>query len=207
MSQLKQSKSNDKNKVVRDQILQAAKQLFAKKGYEGTTVRQICNEANVSLALVSYHFGGKENVFFEMFEPIRQLFANMKYDLSDPLGALTTFCRQFVIFRNEEHELISILQQELVMNSPRLEKLTDVFFPSWEQLRLILKECHEENVIQFPSIDLAVNFAMGTLMHSFNISFLNRNQSKFTPEQVADLAVSFIINGLTSTHMGRGRER
>ncbi|MEK5520562.1 TetR family transcriptional regulator [Heyndrickxia sporothermodurans] len=197
LSQLKQSKSNDKNKVVRDQILQAAKKLFAKKGYEGTTVRQICNEANVSLALVSYHFGGKENVFFEMFEPIRQLFANMNYDLSDPLGALKIFCRQFVIFRNEEHELISILQQELVMNSPRLEKLTDVFFPSWEQLRLILKKCHDENAIQFPPIDLAVNFVMGTLMHTFNISFLNRTQSELSPEQVADLAVSFIINGLT----------
>ncbi|QQZ09887.1 TetR/AcrR family transcriptional regulator [Heyndrickxia vini] len=197
LSQLIQSKSNAKNKLVRDQILKAAKQLFAKKGYEGTTVRQICNEANVSLALVSYHFGGKENVFFEVFEPIRQLFANMNYDLSDSLGALKIFCRQFVIFRNEEHELISILQQELVMNSPRLEKLTDVFIPSWEQLRLILKKCQDENTIQFPSIDLAVNFVMGTLMYSFNISFLNRAQSELSSEEVADLAVTFIINGLT----------
>lgn len=199
MSQLKQSKSNDRNKDVRDQILRAAKYLFAKNGYEGTTVRQICTEANVSLALVSYHFGGKENVFFEVFQTIRQLFESMKYDLSDPLGALKSFCRQFVIFRNKEHELISILQQELVMNSPRLEMLTDVFLPSWEQLRLILQECQDRKKIDFPSVDAAVNFIMGTLMFSLNNSFLNQVESELSLEQVADLAVSFIIHGLKAT--------
>lgn len=186
----------DKNKDVKDQILQAAKLLFSKKGYDGTTVRQICDEADVSLALVSYHFGGKENVFFELFEPIRHLFMNMNYDVSDSLGALRSFCKQFVIFRNEEDELINILQQELVMNSPRLEMLKDVFFPSWEQLRLILLECMEQKTIDFPSVDIAINFVMGTLMFSHNNPFLNRTQPEITPEQVAELAVSFIINGL-----------
>lgn len=195
MSPLQQSKSND-NKEVKDQILRAAKSLFAEKGYEGTTVRQICTKADVSLALVSYHFGGKENVFLEVFEPIRQLFADMAYDLSDPLRALESFCRQFVIFRSEEYELISILQQELVMNSPRLEKLTDIFMPSWEQLRLILQACQDKKWIQFSSVDVAINFIMGTLMFSFNNSFLNSKQPDLSSEQVADLAVSFIIHGL-----------
>ncbi|WP_102272484.1 TetR/AcrR family transcriptional regulator [Cytobacillus massiliigabonensis] len=196
MVQFKQTSGNEKNKEVKEQILSAARILFAEKGYEGTTVRQICQEAEVSLALVSYHFGGKENVFFQLFEPIRQLFLNMKYDLTDPLDALKNFCKQFIIFRNEEHELIAILQQELVMNSPRLEMLTDVFLPSWEQLRVILQECQDKKVIGFPSVDVSLNFIMGTLMHSHNNAFLNRTQSELSPEQVADLAVRFIINGL-----------
>jgi AcrR family transcriptional regulator len=200
MSQFKQTRGNEKNKEVKDQILSAAKLLFAEKGYEGTTVRQICQEADVSLALVSYHFGGKENVFFHLFEPIRQLFMNMKYDLSDPLCALRSFCKQFIIFRNEEHELIRILQQELVMNSPRLGMLTDVFLPSWEQLRVILQECQDKKAIGFPSVDIALNFIMGTLMHSHNNAFLNRTQSEMSSEMVADLAVSFIINGLQAAH-------
>lgn len=196
MSQVEQSKGNNRNKDVKDQILQAAKNLFAKNGYEGTSVRQICTEANVSLALVSYHFGGKENVFFDIFEPIRQFFEKMNYDLSDSLGALRSFCKQFVIIRNEERELVSILQQELVMNSPRLEMLRDVFLPSWEQLRLILQECQDKNTINFPTIDAAVNFIMGTLMYSLNIAFLNQMHSELSLEEVADLAVNFILNGL-----------
>lgn len=196
MIQLKPNARNHKNKEVRDRILLAAKQLFAINGYEGTTVRQICSKANVSLALVSYHFGGKEHVFYEVFQPIRQLFANMNYDLSDSLGALKSFCRQFVLFRNNESDLIGILQQELVMNSPRLELLKDVFLPSWEQLCLILQECKNNKIIDFPSVDAAVNFIMGTLMYSFNNAFFNRFQPKLSPEQIADLAVTFIINGL-----------
>lgn len=197
--QLNESNNNDRNKDVREQILRAAKHLFAKNGYEGTTVRQICTEANVSLALVSYHFGGKENVFLEIFHTIRQFFGDMNYDLSDSLGALKSFCKEFVIFRNEERELVGILQQELVMNSPRLEMLTDVFLPSWEQLRLILQECQDKKTISFPSVDVAVNFIMGTLMYSLDIAFLNQIHSKISPEEVADLAVAFIFNGLQAT--------
>ena len=44
-------------------ILLAAKKLFAKHGYDATSVRQICEEAGANVALVSYYFGGKESVF------------------------------------------------------------------------------------------------------------------------------------------------
>lgn len=49
-------------------ILLAAKKLFAKQGFDGTSVRQICEEAGANVALVSYYFGGKENVFRALFE-------------------------------------------------------------------------------------------------------------------------------------------
>ena len=186
----------EKNKVVKAEILRAAKYLFSKKGYDGTTVRQICEEANVSLALVSYHFGGKENVFYALFEPLRESFMTNKYDLSDSLGALKEFCKRFILYRHEEHELINILQQEIVMNSPRIEMLKDVFLPSWEELRVILLACKEQKMIHFPSVDLAIDFIMGTLMYSYHNSFLNRASLSLTSEEVADYAVSFILDGL-----------
>jgi len=192
----KLDEQNEKNKEVKEQILKAAKSLFSSRGYDGTTVRQICDEANVSLALVSYHFGGKENVFNALFEPLRHTFMNANYDLNDSLDSLKSFCRNFVLYRTNEHELIDILQQEIVMNSPRLEMLKDVFLPSWEQLRAILVACKEQKTIDFESIDIAVNFVMGTLMFSFNNPFLNRSSYDKTPEYIADLAVSFVLDGL-----------
>lgn len=192
----KEVAQKEKNKEVKEQILQAAKSLFSSRGYDGTTVRQICDEANVSLALVSYHFGGKENVFNALFEPLRDTFMNAHYDVSDSLGALRSFCRNFVLYRIHEHELIDILQQEIVMNSPRLEMLKDVFLPSWEQLRTILQACQEQQTIHYESIDVALNFIMGTLMYSLNNPFLNRSSLQSTPEQIAELAVHFVFNGL-----------
>lgn len=45
------------------QLLAAGKTLFAKLGFEGTTVKQVADLAGVNISLVSYHFGGKENLY------------------------------------------------------------------------------------------------------------------------------------------------
>jgi AcrR family transcriptional regulator len=46
-------------------LLQAAVQVFAEKGYEGATVRDICRLAGVNLAAVNYHFRDKERLYIE----------------------------------------------------------------------------------------------------------------------------------------------
>ncbi|MFX3633969.1 MAG: TetR/AcrR family transcriptional regulator [Candidatus Pristimantibacillus sp.] len=192
-------KSDEKNQDVKDQILQAAKKLFAQQGFSGTSVRQICEEANVSLALVSYHFDGKDNVFYSIFEPLNQFFTEMKFDLTDSRESLHQFIRLFVLYRYEEHELITILQQELMMKSPRLDRLTPVIMPSWDDLRSILEACKEQGIIDYPSIDFAVNFIMGTLIFSMPNSFVNqydRMLQENSPDHVAELAISFITQGL-----------
>ncbi|WDH84883.1 TetR/AcrR family transcriptional regulator [Paenibacillus urinalis] len=191
----------EKNKHVKDQILKAAKKLFSSQGYEATTVRQICEEAGVSLALVSYHFGGKENVFFALFDPIRETTQNHLYDLSKPLDALIDFCRSFVLFRYEEHELITILQQELFLMSPRLELMTDVFLPSWDELRQILTACKEQGVIEYESLEMTINFVMGTLIFSLSNPFLNPIEKNYSPEEAAEQAIGYILKGIRN-HKG-----
>lgn len=37
----------------------AALKLFVEKGYDGTSIRDVADAANVNLAAISYHFGGK----------------------------------------------------------------------------------------------------------------------------------------------------
>ncbi|HBC89621.1 MAG TPA: hypothetical protein DCZ94_22005 [Lentisphaeria bacterium] len=49
-------------------ILKAAAEEFAMKGYNGTTVRDICRRARVNVASINYHFKGKESLYKEMFE-------------------------------------------------------------------------------------------------------------------------------------------
>ncbi len=52
----------------RDKLLRAAIQLFAAKGYAGTSVKDIVELANVNISLVSYHFNGKEGLFRSCLE-------------------------------------------------------------------------------------------------------------------------------------------
>ena len=46
--------------TTRDAILDSAEQLFAQRGHENTSMRQITGAAGVNLAAVNYHFGSKE---------------------------------------------------------------------------------------------------------------------------------------------------
>ncbi|MEM1030228.1 MAG: TetR family transcriptional regulator [Myxococcota bacterium] len=43
-------------------ILDAASDLFAERGFEGTSVRQIASAANVSLGMIRHYFGSKEGL-------------------------------------------------------------------------------------------------------------------------------------------------
>jgi AcrR family transcriptional regulator len=47
----------------REQLLEAAGEVFAEKGFHGATSREICIRAEVNQAAVNYHFGGFEALY------------------------------------------------------------------------------------------------------------------------------------------------
>jgi AcrR family transcriptional regulator len=51
------------NLTTRERLLQAATRLFADNGYRGASVRDICNLAGANPGAVSYHFGGKRQLY------------------------------------------------------------------------------------------------------------------------------------------------
>src|SRR5215216_5840788 len=50
------------------QIMEAAEELFAEKGFAGTSVRDIAEVASVNLAMISYYFGSKDKLMEAMFK-------------------------------------------------------------------------------------------------------------------------------------------
>lgn len=49
-------------------IVRSSGPIFAEKGFEGTTVRELCAAAEVNLAAVNYHFGSKETLYLEVVQ-------------------------------------------------------------------------------------------------------------------------------------------
>ena len=52
----------------KEDILDAAEQLFARRGFDGTSMRAIAQAAGVAQALLHYHFRTKEGLFEAMFQ-------------------------------------------------------------------------------------------------------------------------------------------
>src|SRR5262249_4355029 len=54
----------------RRQILEIASGIFARKGYQGATTREIAEEAGVNEALLFRHFPSKESLYWTMLEEL-----------------------------------------------------------------------------------------------------------------------------------------
>jgi AcrR family transcriptional regulator len=52
----------------RERILAEAERVFGARGFDGASMRQLANAADVPAALVSYHFGSKEGLYRAVFE-------------------------------------------------------------------------------------------------------------------------------------------
>lgn len=50
-----------------ERIRAVAKRLFTEKGYAGTTIREVAEEAGVNVALFNYYFRSKEKLFTSIF--------------------------------------------------------------------------------------------------------------------------------------------
>lgn len=68
------SESSSANST-RERLLAAAMQVFAERGYEAATIREICSRAEANVAAVHYHFGDKrslyEAIFSTLFDTLR----------------------------------------------------------------------------------------------------------------------------------------
>jgi len=71
----------------RERILAAAQKLFAEKGFDATSVRDITTEAGCNVASVNYHFGGKDNLYLETFRSMLAVLRNQRLDVLGELMA------------------------------------------------------------------------------------------------------------------------
>ncbi|MBW2094605.1 MAG: CerR family C-terminal domain-containing protein [Deltaproteobacteria bacterium] len=58
---------NETTENTRERILDEAEILFARRGYQAVSIREIIQAAHCNLAAVNYHFGQKKNLYLEVF--------------------------------------------------------------------------------------------------------------------------------------------
>lgn len=82
-------------------ILKVAERLFADQGFHGTSVRDIAQEADVNIAMISYYFGSKDKLLETIFK--YRLEASRKFinellenDTMEPLEKINSLIDRFV---------------------------------------------------------------------------------------------------------------
>lgn len=111
-------------------IITAATRLFADKGYEGTSTKDICETAAVNIAAIHYHFGSKENLLRHIIQQhTSEVLSSSRRTLQtshspdDMKVRLEIFLRDTLeaVLRNAD--VIIIMQREMEMLSSRSDEV------------------------------------------------------------------------------------
>ena len=129
----------------RDRLLEAAGREFAAHGFEGATVRAICDRAGVNLAAVNYHFGDKERLYEAVVMRAHEARARFEPGpAGEPAGAaLRRFVHHFLrqaVFGPKDPWHQAVVMREIARPSAVSDRLVrEAFRPQYEALRAILR--------------------------------------------------------------------
>lgn len=180
-------------------IQRAAKRLFALKGYNGTSTRDIVKEANVNISLIAYYFGGKEGLFQSLFQSFSIQMEQSGKEICDPVAELTNILSMIIGMRFKDPELVDILQHEVVVQSERIEKIKEFIGPLWNRVLSLLLEGRTLGKFTFSNAYNAVSFVMSVAVFPRQNPFFSAlMQSENTMEETIEEVTGFILKGLGS---------
>lgn len=133
----------------RTRILEAAGPVFADKGFQAATVRDICQAATVNLAAVNYYFGDKQRLYIESVKRAQQLLAERVPMRPWPPGTpaetrLRGFIETLLSRMLDGHESpwqARLMMREILEPSGACQELVEEYFrPQFEMLTSIVAE-------------------------------------------------------------------
>jgi AcrR family transcriptional regulator len=137
-----------------ERVLRAAYELFAAKGFEGTTTQDICTLAQANIAAVNYHFGGKENLYRAVWEYGDAQARQRQDEAIPPDCPPEERLRRFIELRvrallseDETGWFGQLVHREMANPSPLREELHERFMrPRHQWFRTLVREIVGEDV-------------------------------------------------------------
>ncbi|WP_459479577.1 TetR family transcriptional regulator [Clostridium saccharoperbutylacetonicum] len=191
------------NIETKDKILKAAKELFAQKGYDGTSTREIVNAAGVNISLIAYHFGGKENLFFSMFDNFMEdtYHNEINVTTSALLDEFKSIINYIIRLRFEDPQLVKILHHEIILNSSRCDKIKNSLIPIWNRVKTLLLEGKSKGIFKFENIDNALSFTMSVAVfprqNQYFIESTTTDATTLNIDATINELLNFILKGLS----------
>jgi AcrR family transcriptional regulator len=209
MIETKQRKrASPRGDATRERILDAAEKLFAERGYDATSVRDICAEARTELGTFGYHFRSKDEIFSQVIQrrtagSTAGIRANLERVIAERGDQLTTedvlgaFMEQiFESLRSgnpgEKNYLRIVTQRMPIESTGKLHPATAV---DYIPVRTLYLRALRKTLPGVPSRKLDWSFSIFEL--SFGSALFSATQERFatanaTPAQLRDLQDSHL---------------
>ncbi|TVQ87055.1 MAG: TetR/AcrR family transcriptional regulator [Chromatiaceae bacterium] len=204
----------------RERLLTAALEVFAERGYEAATIREICGRADANVAAVHYHFGDKrrlyEAIFSNLFDTLRARRTAFLPPEAPPEERLRVYIRALFeeIFTcggdtDRQDQLSTIYLQEMVRPTEALERIVSEYLePDARELYGIVAELLDTRPDDALSIDCAASI-VGQILYYYHagplIACLHPDRAP-TAERIDELVEQvwlFALGGIERTARAR----
>ena len=193
-----------------ERLIRAGIVLFAKHGYDGTSVKQIAEHAGVNVSLVSYHFNGKEGLYRACFEhfgreklmgPVRIL---QQVSSKEELRIrLNLFLEEFWSTNIQEQDVMCMIHREEETGFAIARDIfMDLFVKVFESFTKILKDGQKKGLVR-KDLDAQMigSVFFGAMVHNLAKDHINEKFFNITlkdPEyrkKLAHTLVTTILEG------------
>src|SRR5438067_824249 len=165
----------------REHIINIAIGLFATKGFEGTSIRDLAAAADVNVAMVNYYFGSKEKLFESMVEhnvaytrgAFDEIFNDNSITEIDKIDKIIDLYVTRIFSNREFHK---VMHHEIQLNQrPELGKaISDVIGKNYQIIKNIIEAGIRKK--EFRKVDVALTIA--TMTGTFNSLVLSKKVGK-----------------------------
>lgn len=131
----------DTHKARREHILDAAERCFARDGFQGTTMKDICREAGVSLGALYVYFASKEGLIAGITERDRSKLAAQLAEVATAPDLLAALARLGEHYTVEEPRYKQQLVIEIGCTSMRSASVGEIF-----------RSCDQQVMAQFEAL-------------------------------------------------------
>lgn len=171
-----------------ESILFSAEMLFAEKGFDGTSTREISKAANANISLIAYYFGSKEKLLERIFEyRIKEsLDFALALMLREDLPAwqkLELLMDKFVErVRRLKYFYLLVQREKLNLSNPAIIEIIRNYHKEFLKIyQTILKEGNKKGVLKTNySLELIHYTISGTLFTGINALELKKKSKDFT---------------------------
>lgn len=152
-------------------ILEAAEELIAEKGFEETTVRNICQKANINVAMISYYFGSKEKMLTYLYQyrvqRAKETFAEFAHTIKEGTPQMQVKeVIKFIIGQMFKYKYFhGFVKQEFRNTELMDEELQDFYTIVVEKLNQIIKQGISTGVFLYaPNAEDLLTILIGSVL-------------------------------------------
>lgn len=181
-----------------EKVIRAAELLFAKKGYHGTSIRDIAEHENLNVSVINYYFTSKENLLLHILSKIKVMTKeildkiNLDQNEKEKLRSFIELTSDYIILHER---LIKILMQEAlfnVSNSSRKIFMEIVQLHKQVFINIILKGKSNGQFLYEEKPEHLYHFAMGTINNILTFSIIEKTKDNHLQYKINEITLQLL---------------